>query len=400
MRTKVPAALVLGTAVLCWLATATVGARDYSDLTEIEPESLPSETPAAAWLPAAETAVRDFPMSAGRAARLATLQMRHLRETADEAVLDDVERLLRRSVELQPGDASLELQLAGALNAQHPFADAIAIAENTDAGDSSAGPGVVLFDAYVGIGRYGDAIAVLETLEGNDDPAVLARRGQMAELVGDDDIAFGLLVRAARQARNSYQSRQHVAWYLYRLGEFNRVRDQLELAGEFVDAALRLAPESLPAAVARARIARVTDAPARALQRWAEIAERMPHPEILAELGDLYDAAGQPDRAKEAWAEALRVGAEAGAAEDRPMARLLADRGWNPDEALMRARRDLTHRQDIEAWDTLAWAAYRAGELEEAAAASEKALSLGTRRADFLEHAALIEEAIADKATP
>ncbi len=94
----------------------------------------------------------------------------------------------------------------------------------------------------------------------------------------------------------------------------------------------------------------------------------------------------------------MAAGDAAGASEDRPMARFLADHGLRPEEAIVRAQRDLESRQDLEAWDTLAWALYRGARMHEAAHASEMALRLGTRRADFHFHAGMIRLALGDSA--
>ena len=57
------------------------------------------------------------------------------------------------------------------------------------------------------------------------------------------------------------------------------------------------------------------------------------------------------------------------------------------------AERDLDNRQDIYAYDTLAWARYHAGDLHGAAQASEKALALGTKDPHLLYHAGMIAAA-------
>jgi tetratricopeptide (TPR) repeat protein len=47
-------------------------------------------------------------------------------------------------------------------------------------------------------------------------------------------------------------------------------------------------------------------------------------------------------------------------------------------------------RPSVVAWDVLAWTLYRSGDLDDAAAASEQALRLGTRNAAMLFHAGMI----------
>jgi hypothetical protein len=54
------------------------------------------------------------------------------------------------------------------------------------------------------------------------------------------------------------------------------------------------------------------------------------------------------------------------------------------------ARKDLELRQDLHAYDTLAWVCFKKGLQKEAEAAIEKALSQGTAEAPLLYHAAMI----------
>jgi tetratricopeptide (TPR) repeat protein len=390
--------LALATATALWLASAAVQADDLSDLTSLQAQALPATTAAAGLLPGVEVALARHPRSANRHWMVAMLQVRHSRESGDEASVAAAEANLRQALVLRPDYTAARVALAGALNRQHQFRAGAAAATAVLATEPGAlAPLAALFDAQFGIGDYDAAASTLGTWGESRAPALLVRQAQLEELHGNDRAALRLLVEAARRARDAYQARPEVAWHLYRVGEFMRQRGDLAGAGEFLDAALRLDPGSLPALTAQAHLV-LRREPVAALAFWEDLAGRMPHPEVLAQLGDLYVAAGRETDGAREHAAALRAGDLAGASEDRPMARLLADRGWRPQEALRRARRDLRHRHDVEAWDTFAWAAYRAGSLDEAAAASEQALRRGTRRADFHQHAAHIAAAQGNRA--
>jgi tetratricopeptide (TPR) repeat protein len=54
------------------------------------------------------------------------------------------------------------------------------------------------------------------------------------------------------------------------------------------------------------------------------------------------------------------------------------------------ARAEYAVRQDVYGADALAWALFKAGQIDEAAALSERALALGTRDALLLYHAGMI----------
>ena len=291
------AALVLITAAVVFAAFHAVDrdGSDLTDLTELQPEALPASTPAAELLPGMAARVAEHPRSANRHFMLAALQARYVRESGDETVLPRVEQLLRRALELRPAYPEASVALARALNHQHSFAAGAEVAEANlvDMPDSLASR-AALFDAHFGAGRYDQASTVLAALDpALSTPPLLARRAQLAELYGDDEVAQRLWLAAARGARDEYQTRVGVAWYLYRLAEFHRLRGGYELAIDLASAAVRLAPDFLPALVTRAKLSLAVDGAAVALPRWEMLGRRMPHPEILARLGDVYASVGR-----------------------------------------------------------------------------------------------------------
>jgi len=73
------------------------------------------------------------------------------------------------------------------------------------------------------------------------------------------------------------------------------------------------------------------------------------------------------------------------------LARLLADRGRAPDEAVRIAERAVALRHDIFTEDALAWALFKAGRVADARAASARARRTGSRDARILAHAREID---------
>jgi tetratricopeptide (TPR) repeat protein len=76
----------------------------------------------------------------------------------------------------------------------------------------------------------------------------------------------------------------------------------------------------------------------------------------------------------------------------------LSNHDRSPEKALELAEADLATRQDSGAYDTLAWALYRNGRYEEARAASDRAIEMGTSVAAAHFHAGMISLALGEQA--
>ncbi|MGH2585056.1 MAG: tetratricopeptide repeat protein, partial [Dehalococcoidia bacterium] len=85
---------------------------------------------------------------------------------------------------------------------------------------------------------------------------------------------------------------------------------------------------------------------------------------------------------------------ENGVNTDVEMALFRADRGIEIAVTVADARAALAVRPGIHAWDALAWALYKAGRYDEALAASDQALRLGTRDPLMRYHAGMIALAL------
>ena len=81
---------------------------------------------------------------------------------------------------------------------------------------------------------------------------------------------------------------------------------------------------------------------------------------------------------------------------DESLAGFLAERDRKLDEAVMLAERAAGRRQDVHTLDALAWAYFRVGRVQEAAAAADKATAVGTRERRVVLHAAAIKDALGD----
>ncbi len=160
--------------------------------------------------------------------------------------------------------------------------------------------------------------------------------------------------------------------------------------------AIALFPRDYRAMTALARLDAAKGDWQGALTWGQKAAEIVPTPEVVALLGDAFAAQGNPRAAQAQYRliEAMGTLARAqGVVYDRQRALFCADHDLHLDEALRLAQRELQDRQDIYAYDTLAWVLLKNGRPKEAEAAMERALSQGTQDALLFYHAGRIAEA-------
>jgi tetratricopeptide (TPR) repeat protein len=125
----------------------------------------------------------------------------------------------------------------------------------------------------------------------------------------------------------------------------------------------------------------------------------VPLPDYAAALGDLYTKIGRPEEAKKQYDLVEYIGSLSTLNKilyNRELAYFYADHDVKLKEALELARREFEIRQDIYAYHVLAWALYKNGNPQEARAAMQEALKLGTRDARLFFHAGMIAAALGE----
>src|SRR5439155_13709932 len=139
---------------------------------------------------------------------------------------------------------------------------------------------------------------------------------------------------------------------------------------------------------------------ARAIGLYTGVVDRMPLPQYVIELVDVYTAAGRPaDAAQEAGLLAVeeRLARANGVNLDLEQATYDADHG-HARIALQAARAEWNRRHSVLVADALAWALYANGMYTETRTYSVTALALGTRNASFWFHRGMIERALGHRA--
>jgi tetratricopeptide (TPR) repeat protein len=219
----------------------------------------------------------------------------------------------------------------------------------------------------------------------------------MAFLRGEGDEAVRLAAIAERQARETGAFGAELSFYSILQGQLAFDAGRYDEAADHYEDALRVAPGYYVAgamlAKARAAQGRTDDA----IRLYMRAIAAVPQPEFLAALGDLYWIRGERQLAEEQYAvvEAIATLARVNRqVYDRQLAIFYADHDVHVGRAIVIARSGLRVRKDIYGYDAYAWTLYKAGRLEEARAASEMALRLGTPDPKLWYHSGMISAAL------
>lgn len=307
--------------------------------------------------------------------------------------LGDQERALqaaRAALAAAPSHAPARALDAAIRYTLHDFPGALSAAEALYRDDpTQLGALATMADAKLELGRVEDARADFARLAAEaPGPAVDLRLARLAFVTGQPEEAL----RLARSARDSARADAgsggtlDLGFYEFAAGEYARLTGDAVAARAGFVAALAIRPTDLGALLGLARIDAFdgrTDGAIAGLRAAAAIA---PQPETLAILGDLLISSGDAAGASEAFETVRfieRLGAVQGTVYDRVLLRFELDHDGATPELLDRARASLVARPDSGGHDLVAWALYRLGRFDDAAAA------IGAARADDADDARL-----------
>jgi len=354
----------------------------------------PGDTPAL--VRRLQASVRARPGDAGALGLLGLAYQQRARETGDPAYYTKSEGVLRRALALDPTDLSATGGLGSLALARHRFREALAMGRRARAlSPTTARELGVVGDALAELGRYREAFAAFDRMgELKPGLAAYARIAHARWLLGRTDRAIEAMRLALHAATGR---REPEAWTRVRLGKLLFSRGAVAAADAHYRAALAVFPGYAPALDARALAAWARGRMRAAIALEQRAVDAIPLPQYVAQLGDLYRAAGDARRAREQYAligAIERLLAANGVRTELETALLDADRGIHPRETLALARRARDARPSIEGDDVLAWALERAGRCREALGYSRRALRLGTRDALMLFHRGMIERCL------
>jgi len=350
-----------------------------------------------------ETRLDRDPADALPPSKLGAAYLQKARESGDFSYYLKAEKALEKALQRSPQHVATLASLAAAKAAQHRFREAIALAEQATVlqPDDAYSHGI-LGDALLEAGETERARGVYAKLL-RLSPGLFSysRMANLRSLEGDMPGAVQYLQKAVEAGRRNGMPKESLAWCYVQMGEMHWSSGDWKTAEKHYQSALAITPEGYLPLEHLAELRAAQGRHPEALRLYEKVIARAPHPDFYEAVGDIHAALGRPaeakkwhGRAREAYLKAVEQG---NIGYYRHLAHFYADIERNPKEAIRWAEKDLEVRKDAHAYDTLAWARYRAGDYPGAAEAMRKALALGAKDAELFFHAALIHTRLGKK---
>jgi tetratricopeptide (TPR) repeat protein len=318
------------------------------------------------------------------------------RETADVTHLARADEALRRALRIAPDDPEATSALASLALSRHEFRRALRVGRRA----RRLAPGVaqnlgIVGDALVELGRYDEAFAAFDAFAARKPGlASYARVAYARELIGRPREAIEAMELALDAAGAGPEPS---AWAHVELAKLYFGLGELTPAERHARAALAAFPGYVYALDALARVDAARGRHGQAIAHAREAVERVPLPQFVGTLADLYRVTGRIREAREQQAliaaidRLLRAN---GVRTELETALFDVDHGLRLADALERARLAQQLRPSTQADDVLAWALARTGRCAEAMRSSKRALRLGTLDAPAFFHRGMIERCL------
>jgi tetratricopeptide (TPR) repeat protein len=365
------------------------------------PMPTPRLSPAEQSIAAARKEIEKKPDQFAGYNHLAIALSRRARETSDINYYAQAEDVLKKSLELVPGNMETEKIHVWLLLGRHEFPSALEAAKALN----KKNPDDVLIygfltDANAELGKYEDAETSAQwmlNLRPGNLPG-MTRAAYLRELFGDVDGAYELM-DMAYQATPPTETEDR-AWILSQMGHLRFIAGKTDEADNILKQALIIFPGYHYALgnLAKVRITqkRYDDAIVLLLQRY----QAGPHAENLYDLAEALNLAGRGDEAERAFAEFETKSLAESVRKDNSSRELVfyyADHAQQPTRALEIAKQEFAWRRDVYTLDAYAWALHVNGRDAEARKQIETALAVGVRDAKMLDHAGEIALKLGDK---
>ena len=341
-----------------------------------------------------ESLLQQRPDDTGAAVLLADALLRQARVTSDGRLSSRAENLLTSVLKDSPGSYDAQRLLSTVYLSQHRFREALKAGERArNLRPSDAWNYGVIGDASIELGDYETAFAAFDTMmKMRPNGPAYARVAYARELKGNLRGALEAMQMAVDST--SAHDPEAQAWYVAHVAELHLRMGNLDDADREFRRAAYIFPDYPLANIGQAKVLARRGRRETALAMLSDQFGRTPTLDLAARIGDLHAEGGNSAEAERFYQIAEELAGPAIAQTEAALALFLAERDRKLPEAVKIAESVAKSRHDIFTEDALAWAYYKAGRLDEALAASKRALRTGTRDAGILSRAAAIQAAL------
>jgi tetratricopeptide (TPR) repeat protein len=341
-----------------------------------------------------EARLREQPHDAGAAVLLADALLRRARATVDSRAAGRARDVLKAVLQEHPGQYDA-LRMVGAIDLSlHRFRDALDEARRArDLRPDEAWNYGVMGDALIELGDYDEAFQAFDTMAARRPGAgAYARVAYARELQGNLEGALQAMQLAASATPSADVEAQ--AWYASQLGELNLKLGKLDEARREYRRAAFVFSNYPHAMLGQGKVLIAAGDADGALSIYLGQLERTPTLDLAARVGDLYARRGDGMQAEHYYQLAEDLAGPQTAQTEANLALFLADHDRKLADAVRIAESIARQRHDIFTDDALAWAYYKVGRLEDAYAASQRALRTGIKDERMLWRAAQIRSSL------
>ena len=347
----------------------------------------------------AQAEVRANPYSTIALDKLGLAYQQSARETGDPTYYTKSGEALNRALQLEPHDLLATSGLGSLALSRHRFREALVLGERARRiSPTTARNYGVIGDALVELGRYRAGFRAFDTMVTmRPDVSSYSRVGHARYLLGRTAGAIQAMDLALDASLGQGETE---AWTRVQLSKIYFSVGRLAPAAFQARQALRAFPQYALAydALAWARYAQGNLKGAIASEH--EAVNRIPLPQYVAMLGDLYRATGHPRLARRQYAlisVIQRLLVANGVKTDLETALFNVDHNIHMHASLALARLAQRERPSIDGDDVLAWALERTGHCGEARLYAQRALRLRTLDALKMFHRGMIERCLGNR---
>ena len=342
-----------------------------------------------------EKTLQEHPGDAKSQAGLASAFIQKMRETTDFAFLNRASAVVDQILKTDPKSYDGLRLLAEIETHRHNFPHAAELtAELVVRNPSDTGAWGLLGDSYMELAQYDDAgRAYQQMLTLAPNLTSYNRVAYHKFVTGHGDEALAWMQQAVLAGSNVPEN---LAWCEVEFGDMLLKTGHASDAKTIYDRALATLPGYYKALAALGRYYAAAGDDARAIENLKKAQAVIPLPEYAAALEAAYARTGKTAEANE-QRQLLdvidKLGQANGEKGNRALALAYADSGVNLARAVQLAQGEMPMRRDVYAYDALSWALFKDGRLEDAEAASAKAMQFGTPEPMFRAHAEAISAA-------